>query len=387
MISGENNLSWAQLEELYRNVWPAARVVDSVADDVFTGATIICEDEEVREWIYEKTHVFIEGLRQARLYGGGIFVGGKHELRFLAANCLDVSTNKLSSEGFPLEYTLVDGQGRPGSIFKEEESVRLIGRDLPYIRKRENLFWGDSEIQVCYSAIQRFTEIIANMTYLTKKSNLTTLKSDSLLNALMTKGASAGRRIAKVLEAQTMNEDIYSTRIISTSDDIQRDSISFVGLNDVFASACFELSGASQIPQTVLFGRSPQGMNATGESDQINYQSLLRRIRENKLLPAIKRCVKLYLGKDVDILVKESVPLETLKTALELPGVSSLISKEGVSQILEAAGIPIAIDTDDVLQGEPEEAPEKEEGENLEEEKAPEEEAGENQEKEEEAPE
>lgn len=52
---------------------------------------------------------------------------------------------------------------------------------------------------------------------------------------------------------------------------------------------CLTLSGASRIPATKLFGRSPEGMNATGDSDLQNYYDYIDTLREAQLRPILER--------------------------------------------------------------------------------------------------
>lgn len=54
----------------------------------------------------------------------------------------------------------------------------------------------------------------------------------------------------------------------------------FAGVSDVIDAACNYLSAVTSIPQTVLFGRSPAGLNATGYSDSEHYYNLVNRIQE-----------------------------------------------------------------------------------------------------------
>ena len=61
----------------------------------------------------------------------------------------------------------------------------------------------------------------------------------------------------------------------------------FSGLSDVYDSMCLDLAGASRIPVTKLFGRSPAGMNATGESDLQNYYDYVDTLREKSLRPIL----------------------------------------------------------------------------------------------------
>ena len=50
-----------------------------------------------------------------------------------------------------------------------------------------------------------------------------------------------------------------------------------------------DMAGAAGIPATRLFGRSPQGMNATGESDLKNYYEMIDQLRERHLRPALEK--------------------------------------------------------------------------------------------------
>lgn len=52
---------------------------------------------------------------------------------------------------------------------------------------------------------------------------------------------------------------------------------------------CLNLCGASHYPMTKLFGRSPAGMNATGESDLRNYYDYVDSQREAKLRPVLEK--------------------------------------------------------------------------------------------------
>ena len=46
-----------------------------------------------------------------------------------------------------------------------------------------------------------------------------------------------------------------------------------------------DISGATEIPVTKLFGRSPAGMNSTGESDMDNYFYMIAELQESMLRP------------------------------------------------------------------------------------------------------
>jgi phage-related protein (TIGR01555 family) len=54
-----------------------------------------------------------------------------------------------------------------------------------------------------------------------------------------------------------------------------------------------KLSGSTGIPVTRLFGRSPSGLNATGENDLRNYYDLVEANQRNRLLSPMRRLVEL----------------------------------------------------------------------------------------------
>lgn len=60
-------------------------------------------------------------------------------------------------------------------------------------------------------------------------------------------------------------------------------SFSFTGVSDVINTTCNYVSALTNIPQTILFGRSPAGMNSTGDADFENYYNFVQRIQKRVL--------------------------------------------------------------------------------------------------------
>jgi len=73
-------------------------------------------------------------------------------------------------------------------------------------------------------------------------------------------------------------------------------SFSFAGVSDVINTTCNYLSAITNIPQTILFGRSPAGMNATGSSDLENYYNYVERIQK-RMVKSNLRYVLAVLSK------------------------------------------------------------------------------------------
>lgn len=76
---------------------------------------------------------------------------------------------------------------------------------------------------------------------------------------------------------------LNSIAIDNEGEDYDFKTFSFSGVADVIDSTCNMLSAVSNIPQTILFGRSPAGMNATGTSDLENWYNYIERVQKTQV--------------------------------------------------------------------------------------------------------
>lgn len=65
-------------------------------------------------------------------------------------------------------------------------------------------------------------------------------------------------------------------------------SMSLAGVKDIVETTFAAISAVSNIPQTILFGRSPAGENATGEGDMENWYSYVERNQKVQVVPNLK---------------------------------------------------------------------------------------------------
>lgn len=91
-------------------------------------------------------------------------------------------------------------------------------------------------------------------------------------------------RVLKRLQTIDMARGMLnSITVDSEGEDYDFRSFQFSGVSDVIDSACNYLSALTNIPQSVLFGRSPTGMSDTGKADLENWYSYVDRIRKRML--------------------------------------------------------------------------------------------------------
>ncbi len=86
-------------------------------------------------------------------------------------------------------------------------------------------------------------------------------------------------RVLRRLQTIDMARGLLSSIVIDNdNEDYDFRTFQFNGVADVVDCTCNFLSALTSIPQTILFGRSPAGMNSTGESDLENYYNFIERI-------------------------------------------------------------------------------------------------------------
>ena len=121
-----------------------------------------------------------------------------------------------------------------------------------------------------------------------------------------------------------------SPPIMSADDSLENHSYSFTGLSDIYEAFMMDMAGAAEIPATKLFGRSPQGLNSTGEADLRNYYDMIAQMQERHLRPALEKLLPVmaiscwaYVPDDLGIVfepVMTSSPAERAELVQKLSG-------------------------------------------------------------------
>ena len=312
------------LTTLYRENWVVQNIVQLVPDDVvrkwYEVKTSI-SPEYIDKWTRAERKIHLrdkirEGIYWGRLYGGAagiILIKGQDDLSkpldldmiapdgFIGLMILDrwtgiypsigIVTDQADPDfGLPDYYTIRDEErGQMVANVHHSRVIRFSGRELPWLEKVQETYWGESEIEAIYQDLVRHDNVLANMASLTFRANVTYMESDGLDQLLGTANTEMQRRFWNVMAAQSMMESNFGTRVINKGDVMHQQSYSFSGLPDVYDRMMMAVSGAARIPVTKLFGRSPAGMNATGESDEQNYYDYIDTIRDTTFRGIVER--------------------------------------------------------------------------------------------------
>lgn len=338
------------LTTLYRENWVVQNITQLVPDDITrkwykVKSSIAPEyiDRLVRLERQTKLRDKIkEGLYWGRLYGGAagvILIKGQEDLSqpldmdmilpgsFLGLQILDRWTGVYPSSelvtdpedqdyGLPKYYEVRDEErGQMVANVHHSRILRFTGRELPWLEKVTELYWGESEVEAIYQDLVRHDNVLANIASLTFKANVNYMESDGLDQLLGTANTEMQRRFWNVMAAQSIMESNFGTRIINKGDAIHNTQYTFTGIADAYDRMMMAVAGAARIPVTKLFGRSPAGLNATGESDMKNYYDYIDSLRDTVFRAIIERLLPLLAlsawGEIPDDLDIDFEPMET----------------------------------------------------------------------------
>uniref|UniRef100_UPI0022DFF45F phage portal protein n=1 Tax=Enterocloster aldenensis TaxID=358742 RepID=UPI0022DFF45F len=312
------------LTSLYRENWIVQNIIETIPGDmVRKWYTLKCnvgpEYVDALQRLERKVHLrksLLEGMYWGRLYGGAagiIMIRGQDDLTqpldyelilpgcFLGLMILDRWSGIYPEFGqvtdpadpdfeLPEYYTIRDEEsGTLISKVHHSRVLRFTGRELPYNEKIVETYWGESELEAIYSELVKRDNVSGNIAALTFRANVNYLETDSLDQMLAVNNAAAQKRFWQTLQAQSVIESNFGTRLVNKGDVMHNTQYTFAGLADVYDRVMMDVAGAAKTPVTKLFGRSPAGMNATGESDMNNYYDYIDGLRENQLRPILER--------------------------------------------------------------------------------------------------
>jgi len=333
--------NYTLLQSLYRSHWIARRIIDTPAEDMcknwVTYKSQIAPDLIDRLTKLErKTRVktrFIEGLKWGRLFGGaagvimidghegildqpldydmimpGSFCGLMIRDRWSGVSPVGqlITDHRDPDYGLPEYYTVTTDASETFKIH-HSRILRFIGRDVPMWEKQAEVYWGVSEVEHIYDELKKRDNTSWNIANLVFRAYLVSMKMADLGQVLSIGDREAQKEIYNVVQAQNWLMSNFGILLMDKDDDFDTKAYSFSGLAEIQESFMYDIAGAAEIPVTKLYGRSPAGMNATGESDMQNYYDNLSMKQEadvgpllDKLMPIMAISEFGYLPDDLD---------------------------------------------------------------------------------------
>jgi phage-related protein (TIGR01555 family) len=304
-----------QVEAQFNSSGVARRLVSLIVDDSLSKG-IECDIQLYKE--LERIDAFnkmTELATVARLYGGAIMVmlakdgsdtldkpmneGTLDQIDKLVIfdrwQCTEMDTDYNDDITSPMYgereyYTVTPYNGTPFRVH-HTRVMRLDGDYLPHETKRLNSGWGASALQAVqagfksYSTMQNFLPLMAS------EFGLTIFKIQGLADAYLAGNES---KVSKRGNDINVSKSMANMVLLDGEfEDFNRQFATVNGYADLVTKGMELLSAEAGIPMTLLFGRSPEGMNATGESDLDNWYKKVQSYQTNVLQRPMNRLIEL----------------------------------------------------------------------------------------------
>lgn len=311
-------LNQMDLENMYRGSWLPRRIIDCVTEDMTREwFKISWEGHDTdangpRAITAEENRVGVranvtEGIRWGKLFGGAGTVLGikgqklnepldldtiqKGDLEWLAtrdrwwlAPSGELITEPGPLSGFPMYYNLVDASGfSGGATVHYTRVIRWGGAPLPVRAWLANARWDDSVLQSALDAIKRYDTLTGGIGSLIWDSKVDVMSIDQLREMLADEEGE--NELRKRFSQTALAKSMFNVLLMDGRDKYEQKQYSFGGLKDILEEFRTEVCGAVDIPMTRLFGQSPGGLNATGESDLVNYENRLKSEQSTRVVP------------------------------------------------------------------------------------------------------
>lgn len=322
---------------LYTYNWLAAKVVDAPVNDATRKwRNFLISDPDKKKEVEDKyKELDVKGkinqaMKWSRVYGGAAIVILLDEdpmtplvmenIRkdslinlvvldryYIYANVID--RNILSPNFGQPEFYVV---ARDGTPIHHTRVIKFTGEVSTIQEYEAKNYWGNSTYLRTWEPIsdsQVVTQTIADLIY---ESNVDVYRIDGL-NELAT--TNQDDVVVNRLKLAHEMKSIINGIALDKEDEYDKKVNTFTQLPELDDRYIQKVSGASNIPVTRLLGVSPSGMNATGESDMLNYYDEVRSLQENYIRPRLDYLDQVIMAScfgDTEPLEYEFAPLKEL---------------------------------------------------------------------------
>lgn len=321
---------FATLNALYRESWIVRRIVDVIPADMLKNWITITSGiepavEKKISLALRRTQLIDKlkrGMQWGRLYGGALGIMlVKHQgndlttplrldyimpgdfagmLIFDRWNGVSPSSELVDDVtdpeySYPKYYTISDPTNGGMVQIHHSRCIRFPGNLLPYWEELSELQWGASVIEPIMDDLKKRDNVSWNIAQLTFMANLRVLKMEDLGQLLASTDAISQQELYNTIQAQNILMSNMGLQIMDSKDSMETHQYTFGGLADVYQQFLMDIAGAAEMPVTKLFGRSPAGLNATGESDLQNYYDMIAEKQESYLRPILNKVLPPFI--------------------------------------------------------------------------------------------
>lgn len=367
------NLDHVQLSARYREDWLSQKVCAILPQDM-TREWRSFEDDTAKEAdsYFEVSRQFREAYKWARLYGTSFIILDVADGRaidkpinwnnlkpgcFRSMHVVDrtriVATGDIDQAplsptyGMPTHYQFVN----TNLPIHKDRIIRFEGTELPIYERQRNLWYSDSVLIPLMQQIDNFHIASTSAANLVQEANVDVISIPGLQQMLMDDLGTT--TMLKRFSDWKQIKSLFGVSILDSQEIYEKKSVQLSGVKDLIWEYLKVVAAAVGIPATRFLSASPDGMNATGESDLVNYVEFLMGLQRGTFDPRlapIDTLMSAHFGLDRDAFKyewkcifpeskmqkaeREKIEAEKLKTYTD----AGILSRESALQEAKDAG-------------------------------------------------
>lgn len=192
--------------------------------------------------------------------------------------------------GSIITYNVIDSRTGKNFIVHSSRLIVFDGMEtVDRVRSQRN-GWGGMVLDECEAEIERYNQASKLSISILSRISQGVLKIKNLMGAI---NAGKEDKIKKYVSEMDALRSVMNSLIIDSEDDFDLKNMTLTGYKDIIEQQQIAVSAVAKIPVTILFGRSPAGMNSTGESDMETYYAMLKRIQNTFLIKGFDKILKI----------------------------------------------------------------------------------------------
>jgi uncharacterized protein len=304
------HLNKRTLEGLYNDDGIAQRIVEAVVADSLKGF-INGEVELLEELkrLQAKQKIYEAGTF-GRLFGGALLVAFVDDGQELSKPLNQQKIHKIVSlqiydryqvsfEDHHICQDIYAERFNQPTIYKINHQERNIAMESQYfevhhspLAKRNNNGFDASVLQACYNSIRNYGIVSNTSVEIVQDFVQPILKMSGLSDKASSGELDAVKRRLEVIDRSRSSQNTIMLDSESGEEYTKLPS-GVSGLSDLWEKFAETICATTGIPASRLFGRSPAGLNSSGENDIKNWHDIVSSYREDQIEPCLRWLIEM----------------------------------------------------------------------------------------------
>jgi hypothetical protein len=331
---------------LFRNHWISRRIVEKPAQHMCKAwakvQTSELKTDEVAKFdrLINRTHTkakIQESITWARLFGGAgalMVIDGHETILDQPLELEDINPGTYkglipfdrwsgitpSSEigtdiSRPIDYNLPEYykvQGENDDTFNVHASriLRFSGPRVPRPENQAQMHWGISELEIAYEEIRKRDNSSWAILSLMFRASILAYSNPSLAGMLSGLNSSGDAAQQFYRQMSALNEVLSNQSMLILPKDAQlfSHSYSFAGMAEIYNQFQMDISGAAEMPVSILFGRTATGLSQGNDAEMRIYEQNIGQKQQDELAPQLHKLYPVicmsefgFVPDDIDI--------------------------------------------------------------------------------------